>query len=178
MPACNNKPCTVTEYYFNSYEIATSTPTDGGPRLDNSDAETALEASESWRGRVGGVGYDATRGTEHPLPSGTARYWRITDYETCDDGCRCNRNAAATRTIQQGLMEQQFEFAGVPHGGKNYTITIKASCVLWDFAGRCRPKVVKAALSIKPKHEYFAMIVEGPKPTNKLKPAKSGKKRG
>jgi len=164
MPSCNGKACTVTRYYFEKdvYGIKSAVSSDGGPRITNDQAKTALEASESWRSTVVGVGYDPARGTRFPPVPPTRRFWEISDYNTCDDGCHCVMDAPFTPTIKPNKMEQRFSFDGVPRGNpsKTYRIIIKASCWVWDFPGTCRPDVVKTAYAKQPKYEYVAMLKE------------------
>jgi hypothetical protein len=156
MPACNNKPCTVTRYYFRTFEVDSSTPEDGGAALTKAQAKTALEASESFRGRVGGVGYNPKIGESAALPAGEAGYFYLTDQNTCEgDECKCHIKSPAKPTIQPDEIMQSFDFPGVKKGNKSYTVTIKATCVLWDFAGLCRPRrVTFARLRDRETEEY------------------------
>ncbi|HEY8595771.1 MAG TPA: hypothetical protein VIL84_11065 [Devosiaceae bacterium] len=171
MSACNGKSCTITKYFFSHYEVVAAEPTDGGPALSGEQARVALEQSESWRSRMVGCGYDPARGTRFAKPEGVPDYVYFTDRNTCADGCTCHMDAPYSPTIRPGSLEQRFEYPGVSHGGKTYTITIKASCILWDYPGTCRPNLVKTALSEVPRHDYYAVIYEGEVPAE---PASSG----
>jgi hypothetical protein len=63
-----------------------------------------------------------------------------------------------TPTIRPEEIRQSFEFTNVSKGGKTYTVTITASCVVWDYPGTCRPKVVKFARLFEASPEHFVSL--------------------